>query len=126
MAEINKENGLLALVDNDTYDFGEVSQDAVIEYSFPFKGSDAQIEYIEKGCGCTSAYFENGAIAGSLDLPKANGNREYEPGETAVQKSIVVWLNDGQPRFIPNHRKERMMNNNKSFFRLNIAGKVVV
>lgn len=126
MAEINKENGLLALVDNDTYDFGEVSKDAVIEYSFPFKGSDAQIEYVEKGCGCTSAYFENGKIKGELNLAQANGGREYEAGDTAVQKSIVVWLNDGQSRFTANHRKERMMNNNKSFFRLNIAGKVVV
>lgn len=127
MAELNKENGLLTFVNYHQHDFGQVGPEETIEYSFEFLGSEQQIEYIEKGCGCTSAYWdaETNSIKGELDLSKANGSQEYPKGETSVLKHIFVWMNDGQSRFVANSLKEKQHNPKKSFFRLELVGKVV-
>ena len=128
MGQITNQNGLEVLVATDRYDFGEAKKDETIEYVFDFLGNADQIEYLEKSCGCSSAFFDEkeGVIRGKLDLSKANGNSEYSPGETAINKMVYVWLNDGQPRFIANHLKEKQQNPAKSWFRLDVVGKVVV
>lgn len=127
MAEITADKGLLVLVDKEKFLFGEQKEDAVVEYSFKFQGDSGQIEYIEKGCGCTSAYFneEKGTIEGTLDLAKANGAQGYSNGETAVNKYLFVWLNDGQKRFIADKQKQKLQNPKKSWFRLQLVGTVV-
>ena len=128
MGEITKGNGLLVLTDADTFDFGrEVKPEDVLDYSFKFSGTGDQIEYIEKGCGCTSAYYdkETNTIKGQLDLAKANGNTEYPNGETAISKFIFVWLNDGQPRFIADPLKQKQQNPEKAWFKLSLVGTVV-
>lgn len=128
MAELTVNNGLTILVSSDKYDFGEVNPTDILDYEFPFHGSGDQIEYIEKGCGCTSAYYdaETNKIKGQLDIAKANGSKDYPEGETAINKHLFVWLNDGQPRFVADAKKQKQSNPKKSWFRLNLVGSVVV
>lgn len=125
MAEINENNGLNALVNKTKHLFGEVKETDVLEYEFDFLGSPSQIEYIEKGCGCTSAFFKDGKIKGTLDLKKANGSQAYPNGETAIEKFIFVWLNDGQPRFVADELKQKVQNPLKAYFKLSLNGSVV-
>lgn len=125
MAEIKKETGLLLMVDKDIINLGEAKKDDVFDYEFEFKGTPEQIEYIEKSCGCTSAYFEDGKIKGKLDISKTQTS-DFPEGETVITKYIFVWLNDGQSRFIANERKERIGNPIKSYFKLTLTAKVVV
>lgn len=80
---------------------------------------------ISGNCGCTSAYFKDGKIKGTLDIKKANGSNDYPNGETAVSKYIFVWLNDGQPRFIADELKQKQQNPLKSWFKLSLNGSVV-
>lgn len=120
--ELNENNGLSVLINDATYNFGDVKEDDVIKYEFEFLGNPNQIQYIEKGCGCTSAYFEDGKIKGELDMAKA---QSYESGENQVNKYVYVWLNDGQPRFMANNKKEKITNQNKAYFVLKLIGKVI-
>lgn len=125
MPELKNTNGGLTYVDSMTHYYGEVSEDAVIEYSFKFLKDGDEIEYLEKGCGCTSTEYSDNEIKGTLNLAKAKGNTAYLPGETVVTKYVFVWLNDGQPRFIADSLKRKLQNPKKKWFRLTISGMVV-
>ena len=106
--------------------FGEVGPDDVIDYNIPFKGDPELIEYIEKGCGCTSAFFRDGAIQGQIHVNQANGNQNYQPGLTTINKYVTVYVNDGQPRFMSDNLKQRKTNPQKSWFRIKLTFSVVV
>jgi len=124
--ELTVNNGLLTLVDAAVFDFGEVGEKDIKSYAFEFKGSEDQIEYLEKGCGCSSAFYKDGKIQGELDIAQANGNQPYNEGESAINpKYIFVYLNDGEPRFIADSLKQKQANPAKTFFKLSLIGKVV-
>lgn len=121
--EVTTSNGLTMLVETHEYNFGQVGPKDVINYDFKFLGLPSQIEYIEKTCGCTSAFLEGGYFKGEIDMAAAG---DYKPGENTVTKWVYVWLNDGYPRFIANERKEKQLNQLKSYFKLKIYGQVIV
>jgi hypothetical protein len=128
MAELIKDKGLEAYIDDPIYNFGEVGASDTIEYSFAFKTGGDVIEYVEKGCGCTSAYWdeENNAIAGSLDMARAAPAKGYSEGRTTVTKYVFVWLNDGRDRFTSDDKKQKVQNPDKEWFRLQLVGTVIV
>lgn len=123
MAEITKANGLDEYVKDSIYKFGEVTPFDIVEYEFEFLGDPDDIGHVEKSCGCTSAYFKDGKIKGQLNIQQAQ--RNYEKGENPMNKYIFVYLNDGQPRFIADQLKQRQINPEKKFFKLQLAGTVV-
>lgn len=125
MAQVTSSNGLNMYVDSEEYNFGEVSGNAIVKFEFPFKRGAEEIEYIERNCGCSSAFYEDGKIKGELNISQANGSQEYGEGETPIEKFIFVWLNDGHRRYLGDDKKQRQMNPLKSWFRLAIRGKVV-
>jgi hypothetical protein len=127
MGEITKNSELAILVEDSIFNMGEVSPTDVIPYSFTFNGTADQIEYLEKGCGCTSTSYDekNNKIVGTLDIQKANGNKEYPNGESSINKYIFVWMNDGQPRFVANLQKQKLLNPKKTWFKLALTGTVV-
>ena len=105
------------------FDFGQASPTDVIEFEFDYNDHPDSIHYLEKSCGCTSAYFEDGKIKGVLDLNKT-GN--YSSGETNVVKWVTIYLNDGEDRFIADDKKRKIINPNKGTIKLSIRGRVVV
>lgn len=127
MGQITEVNGLDLFVENGVYNFGEVGPEDVIEYSIKFLKSADDIESVQKGCGCTSAYWddEKHAIVGTLDMSKAGPAGGYPTGETVITKYIFVWLNDGQPRFEADSKKQQRNNPQKAHLRLTLTGKVV-
>lgn len=129
MAELTSETGLLNYIDNTKHVFENVKSTDKVEFSFPWKAPVTAIEYIESGCPvCTKAWydFEKNAIVGVLDLSRANGNNHYLKGTTAVDKDIMVWINDGQQRFVPNDKLQKTTNQLKPFIRIKISGTVLV
>ena len=122
MPELTKGSGLLDYIEDPIFKFENVGPTDIVDYEFPFKQSVQGIEYIEKGCGCTSAYFMDGKIKGQLDLAKAHGN--YEDGDTVISKFVFVWLNDGQPRFVADALKQKVPNPEKKWFKVQVTGTV--
>lgn len=130
MPEIRGE-ALEALIDNVQNEtgsviFGEVGPNDVLNYNVIFKGDPALIQYIEKGCGCTSAYFKDGMIQGSINVNQANGSQDYLPGSTVVNKYVTVYMNDGEPRFTSDDLKQRKTNPQKTWFRIKLTFNVIV
>lgn len=123
--QLTEANGVQLYFDNLVFNYGDVAGDAVVEYEFPFKGEADQIEYVEKGCGCTSAYYEDGKVKGQLELAKTAPPNGYGDGSTPVMKYVFVYLNDGERRWVADERKQKQMNPNKSFVRLTLTGNVV-
>lgn len=81
---------------------------------------------ISGNCGCTDAFFDtaDNKIKGSLNIAKAS-HKGYPDGETAVNKNLFIWLNDGQPRFTADPQKRKRQNPLKAWFKLELSGKVV-
>lgn len=123
MGQLTKNSGLLSYVDTDTWKFGTVSKDAELSFEFDFKQDEKVIDYIDPGCGCTKAWFEDGKIKGTLSIPRA-GN--FVEGEHHVGKSVTVMLFPEIPYHIGGPKKEKKINENKPYLRLNIAGTVLV
>lgn len=121
--EINKNNGLSDFVDNDTFNFNEVSNTAQVEFEFPFKKDKDVIHYIDNGCGCTKAWFEDGKIKGILSIDKAG---QFQAGINPVNKIVTVML-DPQIQYITGgDKKEKIIDQNKRYFRLTLVGRVSV
>lgn len=115
----------LEYVSHSIYNFGEVSPTDVLEFEIEWYKDKSDIDYIVKGCGCTSAYFEDGKIKGTLDMQKA-GNFS-NPGITPVQKVFTVWLNDGHSQFrAKNERLEHELNPEKGQIRVTLFARVNV
>lgn len=125
MSELTLNTGIQIYVEAPTFQFGERGPEDVVEFAFDYKANGNTIEYIQRGCGCSSAYWDedNNQIKGTLELSKA-GN--FQPGETPVSKDFLVYLNDGQKRYIADEAKQMVTNPNKTWFRLMIAGTVVI
>jgi hypothetical protein len=121
MPELTKSTGIGEYVDDPNFNFGTVGPEDTIDYEFDFKKSVADLEYIEKGCGCTSAYFMDGKIKGQLDIAKAG---QYQDGDNTVSKYVFVWLNDGQPRFMADTVKQKVANPEKKWFKVQVHGTV--
>lgn len=100
--------------------FGEVKEDAVINFEFELKeGVDVdQIEYHKVDCGaCTKARLEGNKIIGQVDVSKAVYNLQQE--KTPVTKFVHVYINDGRPSWVGKEgTKEGIFNKEKETERL--------
>lgn len=103
------------------FSFGTVKENDTVEFEFEFQGNKEDIQYIDKGCGCTDAYFEDGKIKGTLDISKAS---RYNPGLNPVNKYIHVYLNDGRGQYKADEKLRRVIDNDKESIRLQVAGMV--
>ena len=129
MAELTEQTGLLNYVDATRFSFQNAKHSDKLEFSFPWKGPSSAIQYIESSCPvCTKAWFdfEKNAVVGLIDLARANGGSEYVKGVTAVDKEVLVWINDGQERFVPNEKLQKITNQLKPFIRIKISGTVLI
>lgn len=104
------------------FKFGQVGPKDVINFEFEFDGDKKDIEYIDKGCGCTDAYFEDGKIKGTLNLAQA---ASYSEGLNPVNKYVIVYMNDGEPHYVRDEMLRRKINQDKHTERLQIAGMVL-
>lgn len=102
---------------------GERTEEEVVEFEFPFTGEPDDIQYIQKSCGCTDAYFKDGAVRGTLDMKTAG---RYQKGSNSVTKSIQVIMNDGKDRWISDDEKRIKPNPEKEIARLTITAVVNV
>lgn len=125
MAEITKATGLYLYVDETTGKFKNVAKDAELQFEFAYKQEGSTIDYIEGGCGCTKAWYDEEAknIKATLSIAKSG---TFQAGENGVNKYVTVMLNPGVPYLIGGPKKERIVNEEKPFFRLTLAGTVYV
>ena|SRR5688500_7227005 len=125
MAELTTTTGLNRFVDNNVLNLGEVSPTDKVSFSLPWLAKEEAIEYIDPVCRvCTSAGYEDGKISGVLDIAKTG--MTFQPGETVVSKDVLVFLEDGQKRFIPGAKKIKQTNEFKTFIRIRLNAKVVI
>jgi hypothetical protein len=122
MAQLKVEDGLNNYVDTDTFLFKDAGKDDVIRFEFNFKGSPDEIHYIDPGCGCTKSWYENGKIVGTLDINKTG---QIVKGKNAINKIVTVMLDPEVHYFTGGSRKERIINDNKRYLRLNLAGTAI-
>ena len=104
---------------------GIKSPNDIIEFEFELNEgvTGDQIDQIATSCGvCTKAWYDQDVnkIIGTLDVSKAQG--QYNMGQTPINKTIIVYLNDGRRRFIGKEgTKESIADPKKEMERLNIA-----
>ena len=114
-----------AYVSTPLYNFGEVKKDQVLDFSIDWMVDPNQIDYIQRGCGCTRVYYEDNKIKGTLDMNKAG--RFEASGKTPVTKSFSIFLKDGEPHFVGDPTtKEFKLNDKKQNIRVNLYATVVV
>ncbi len=112
--------------ENVIFSFEAVKPNDTVPFSFKLgEGLTADdIEYVQAGCGCTDAYFdeETLSVVGHLDIAKAG---VYNNLVNPVNKVVTVYFNDGQPRYAADSKKRMINNNKKKLQRLTIAGQVI-
>lgn len=111
------------LFKNNVLALGTRKPEDVVSFEFELNEgvTEDQIEYIVPDCGvCTKAKLVGNKIEGTIDLARAQA--QYNDGKTPITKTILVYINDGRPRFVGKPKtKEVMANQEKEFERLNIA-----
>lgn len=129
MSEIKKDE-IFQYVPFEIYRFNNVSQDAEVEFEFPYLKPDHNfVHYVDNGCGCTRAWFEDGKVKGVLSVSKAGiplDNGVPAKGTHPINKTITVMLDPSEHYLVAGPKKEKVINQKKPWFRLTIAGTVVV
>lgn len=97
---------------------------------FEFKCILNAIEFSKAECGgCTyPSVKKNGDVYGYIDINAAVGRKFENPSERNVgifQKSVKVYLKDGRESYITNEKGITMVNPEKDFVELTIAGNVI-
>lgn len=101
--------------------FGKVSHGDVVDVLFKVV-SDDNIQSIVPYCGCTTVKREDEkTITGTLDITRAIGTGNYG----ALNKTIKVWLDDGQSTHLINEDGVLKENVDKRFTYVNLLAEVV-
>lgn len=120
MSEVIKKEELDRYIDGRVFKFENAGHKDVVSFEFPFKATEDVIDYIEPGCGCTKAWFEDGKICGTLTIANVGGlNPE---GSTAINKVVTVMLDPGERYLIAGEKKVKRVNEKKRFIKLTLAG----
>lgn len=129
MSEIKKD-GVFEYVPFEIYRFKDVSLETEVQFEFPYLKDPDFIDYVDNGCGCTRAWFEDGKIKGILSVSKAgvpvDENGVFLKGVHPINKTISVMLDPSQKYLEGGAKKEKVINQNKPWFRLTLAGTVEV
>lgn len=122
MAEIKKED-IGQYVPFNIWNFQAKSGKDVLRFEFPYLGDPEFIDYVEPGCGCTDAWYEDGKIKGILEIERAG---TYASGTNAINKTLTVMLDPTQRYLIPGEQKRKKVNQDKPWLRLSLAGTVII
>lgn len=97
---------------------GDMSKTDKVKFKVKFNGTREDIQYINNGCPCTKATFDDGYIVGSVDAALIGVGK----GSTTINKTVTIYENDGEAEFIAREDLRRIPNPNKGMHRLILTG----
>lgn len=106
-----------------TIELGEVKSTDIVPFTINWTGPTEDMLYYYKGCGsCTSLKFdpEGGKFDGTLTI----GNTGFQRTEGTISKNVTIYINDGEPEFVPNPQGMRVPNPKKKKYSVQIKAQV--
>ena len=106
---------LKSFKNNGVVELGDQKAGTKVPFEFTYTGPE-NIDSAKKTCGCTELRVSSKKVSGTIAIAKSKGD---------VQKSIWVYIDDGQPIEIVDNNKNRVVNKNKKSCSLTIKYKSI-
>ena len=106
-------------VEDNVSPIGNVKYDDIVEFEIQLKeDNEFPLEYIAVSCGCTKItstkeeVLETGTIVGKITV--SNTGVPKEPGTHVINRTLVLYMEDGNPEFKANENFQKVANPEKT------------